>query len=493
MKSKSVDIPLTISILDRLNRGDYSDKPVTVSTLPTPEDRAIVDCSGEIRYSIKKNRAAAALGNLGLSIHPADFGSISGDELSFDSIGLENLGIRLAPLLSYGVLNGGSATSYADTLKNKALDPELFEYYGKVLSRYSGSLQNAAKGLTPAFVQPDQTPGPAFMELKMRALLLGGVSGGGLGDLAPYLPMYQMTSMSNNDSIAAAYAEYRNSPLIAGLNGGGRGDVTAVETAIQPLITAYEKMESEWAIFSKAFGREKSVLPLPGGHGQCFITLKPVFEHLHGMGKRFVLLGNVDNIGNMPKPAHLAIMALSGAPAGFEFSYRTPVDIKGGVLVRDKTGRLTCADIGPAIDTDEVLKAEKEGAKVLFNCATGLFSLDFLMENIDRIVSSIPLRVSKQEKDAGAYHQAEQITWEIISLLDNPLIFGVKKSERFLAAKLFTENLLTSGIGLDDPQFPAGPELKETARVLHEGQEKLLESVYGLELRGNRWVPKNKK
>ena len=496
MKSKNVDIDLALSIIDRLNRNEYSDEPVSVGSIPTPEDSAIVDCSGEISFSVKKSRAIAVLRNLGVAINPADFGHIAGKELFFDNNGLKNLGIQLATLLSYGVLNGGSATSYADTVKNRAFSPALYDFYQELFNNFSDSLVGMPKGLTPAFIQPDGTAGPAFMELKMRGLLSGGLREperaklSGLKHLVPYLPIFQMTSMSNDSQIASAYLKYRDSTLLAGLNGTGTGDVTVAETAVQPLITAYRKSEEGWAVFSDAFGEQHSVLPLPGGHGQCFVTLKPIFERLRAAGKRFVLLGNVDNLGNMPKPEHLAVMALSGTPAGFEFAYRTPVDVKGGVLVRDQAGKLTCADIGPAIRQEDVLEAEKQGAKILFNCATGFFSLDYLMDNIDRITSSIPLRVSKQEKDAGIYHQAEQITWEVISLLDDPVIFGVRKNERFLAAKLFIENLLTSGIGLDDSEMPAQPEITETARLLNDGLKVLLDSTYGLQLQENRWVPK---
>lgn len=494
MKSKNVDVSLTFSILDRLNRGTYSSEPVTVGTLPQPDDPAIVDCAGSLSFTISKSSATRALRSYGSTVDLTAFGSVSGNDLVFDQPGLRKLGSALAPLLSYGVLNGGSATSYADITKNREFDPDLFAYYAQVFDAFSDSLRGMPKGLTPAYVQLDKTPGPTFMELKMRGLIVSGRSAipavAPDSELEPYLPAYQMTSMSNNDLIQNAYAGYRDSPLLAGLDAGGARDVTQVETAIQPLITAFDRIENRWSIFSGSHGKKNAILPLPGGHGQCFVTLKPVFERLRSMGKRFVLLGNVDNLGNMPKPEHLAILALSGSPAGFEFAYRTPVDTKGGVLVRDKSGRLTCADIGPAIRKEEVLDAEKKGAKILFNCATGLFSLDFLAENVDRIIDSIPLRVSKQNKDAGSYYQAEQITWEVISLIDNPLIFGVKKYERFLAAKLFIENLLTSGLGLDDPGFPAGPELKKTALLLNGGLTDLLRSVYAMDFNAGRWDPR---
>ncbi len=491
MESKHVDVELTHAILERMNRGDYSSEPATVSSLPQPDDPAIVDCSSALSFTVSQAQANEAFKRLGIGIDPADYAARSGSSLHFDGTALRKLGLALSPLLSYGVLNGGSATSYADTRRNRGFDPELFAYYARIFDSFSEKLRGMPKGLTPAFIQPDGGAGPTFMELKMRGLLAGGRGAPAEieGSAVPYLPAYQMTSAGNNDTIAQAYNAYRNSPLIAPLNGEGHGDVTRVKTAVQPLITAYTKVGDEWGVFSNAFGEESSVLPLPGGHGQCFVTLKPVFEALRNIGKRFVVLGNVDNLGNMPKPEFLAMLVLSGAPAGFEFAYRTPVDVKGGVLVRDDTGNLTCADIGPAIRQEDVLEAERQGAKILFNCATGLFSLDYLAEHIDRIIDSIPLRVSKQEKDAGTYYQAEQITWEVISLIENPLIFGVKKNERFLAAKLFIENLLTSGIGIDDPYFPARGELKETAIQLHNGLKSLLGSTFRMVREQGLWRP----
>ena len=43
------------------------------------------------------------------------------------------------------------------------------------------------------------------------------------------------------------------------------------------------------------------------------------------------------------------------------------MDVKGGILVSDRSGRLTCADIGPAISFADVLDFEAAGKPVLFN------------------------------------------------------------------------------------------------------------------------------
>ncbi|MBN2340401.1 MAG: UTP--glucose-1-phosphate uridylyltransferase, partial [Deltaproteobacteria bacterium] len=210
--------------------------------------------------------------------------------------------------------------------------------------------------------------------------------------------------------------------------------------------------------------------------------------------KRFVYLGNVDNLGATVHPVCLSLMALQGNEAGFDFSFRTPVDVKGGVLVVDNHDKLNCADMGVAISKEDVLAREAKGDRILFNCATGLFSLDYLVKNIDDIVNNLPMRISDQDKDAGKYSQAEQVTWEVIALLDNPVIFGVDKYSRFLAAKLLLEGLMTSGIGLDHPDFPTdkdeAKDLKRIARKLNAGLTALLEGAYGMKYTGERWIPK---
>ena len=55
------------------------------------------------------------------------------------------------------------------------------------------------------------------------------------------------------------------------------------------------------------------------------------------------------------------------------------------------------------------------------------------------------MRFTDQDKDAGRYSQAEQVTWEVAGILPAFLSFAVDKYDRFIAAKLFAETLLTSG------------------------------------------------
>jgi len=142
-----------------------------------------------------------------------------------------------------------------------------------------------------------------------------------------------------------------------------------------------------------------------------------------------------------------------------------------------------------AIGIEEVLNLERVGDTILFNCATGLFDLDYFVPRLSELSAALPVRFSDQDKDAGMYSQAEQITWEITSLLPSFLAFVVEKNERFLAAKLLVETLLTSGIGLEGSALPKG--LASTATGLNMGLGKLLGSSYGLSLEAGRWVPRD--
>jgi len=149
--------------------------------------------------------------------------------------------------------------------------------------------------------------------------------------------------------------------------------------------------------------------------------------------------------------------------------------------VTDVAGKITCADIGPSIGFDDVLAFEASGKPVLFNCAIGLFDLGKLIERLDELPYKLPLRITDQDKDVGRYAQAEQITWEIIGLLDDPLFLAVEKPRRFIAAKMLMETILTSL----PPEDGKGAGL--VAEELHRGLVALLTSEYGLVLEDGRW------
>ena len=512
MERKGIDIPLSLEILDDYNAGRYDGvKPVRAAGIPAIDGRKVVDlrpsrAPGAALLSVNAGEARSRLAALGIAFPDAalrnDGGSPNGgaSRAIFRASDLKKIGDALLPKTAYGVLNGGSATSYADRKKNLAFGPEAFEAVAPAFAEMAELCRDRPKGVTPAYVNPDGSAGASFLELKMRARLLraresglahgGAVKAGGAAAGHEFLPLFQMSSIGTDAALAAHYAAAGSSPYLAALAAELGMEPAPWRTGVQPLIAAYSHSAEgrPKRIFDAAFGAKDSSLALPGGHGQCFRVLADVLSRLREEGIRYACLGNVDNLGYTPDPVELAIIALTGQPAAFDFAARTPMDVKGGILVESESGGLTVADIGPAIGFDQVLDLERKGFTILFNCASGIFDLDYLVPRIADLGRRLPVRFSDQDKDSGRYSQAEQVTWEITGILPSFLAFAVGKTERFLAAKLLLDTLLTSGVGLGDPRLPAG--VRETAEGLHAGLAAMLRNVYGLECEKGRWTPR---
>ena len=514
MESKNINVELSLAILAAFNRGEFDHfEPVRVQEMPDVDGSTVIDFTENPTITLGADTARRRLADI-LPQQVLDrleelAARTAGGELTFDHDALETVGLLLMPRVAYGVLNGGSATSYADTTKNSSFSEELFELMGETFERLADLSRGSAKGATPAFVQPDGTFGPSFLQLKMRNLLITALRSrtmleefapGSTSELPePLLPLFQMTSIHTDEQLASSYLEYRDAAPLADLISTTGLDPTEAESSMQPLISAYTHSDQgrPKRVFTRAWGQERETLPLPGGHGQNFSVLEHIYRKLYESGKRFVYLGNVDNLGFLPDPAEVAYLALSGKQAGFDFAYKTAVDVKGGILVKDQSGHLNCADIGPAVSKEDVAAAEDAGKPILFNAATGLFNLDYLVPNLDRIIKELPTRFTDQDKDAGRYSQAEQVTWEVLGMLEDFLVFSISKWDRLLAAKLLSETLMTSGIKLDDPAYPTSDDptqdLKSTAQKLHEGLVKKLHSDYGMRRRGGdeggRWEP----
>jgi UTP--glucose-1-phosphate uridylyltransferase len=488
MLAKGIDLDATLEILAELNAGTWEGAgSVEAIGVPPVDGNTIVPLSPSMSYELPAAAAAARLGALGIDI-PSGAGR-QGSKVRFDHETLVDLGEQLYGVCAWGVLNGGSATSYADRKKNAALGPGTFEALRPGFDLLAPLCEGKPKGITPAYINPDGSPGESFLVLKMRAALRCAsryVERFGHGTRPP-LPFFQMSSKGTDAALAEAYQAYASHPWLARLIAGTGSDPTRPRSAVQTMLAAFSHSSegSPRRIYDRAWGKPDSTLALPGGHGQSYRILGEVYRSLLADGYRYAYLGNVDNIGYFPDPAELAVMALSGAEAAFEFSYRTPVDVKGGILVATSKGRMTVAELGQAISFDEAARLEAGGQQILFNCATGLFDLAALVPALDRIARSLPVRISDQDKDAGKYSQAEQSTWEVVGLLDSPLGFAVEKKERFLAAKLLAETVMASG-AIDTRAFPE--DLKTTALTLSSGLAATLEGPCGLKLRDGRWI-----
>lgn len=491
METKGIDVDLTLSILKDFNEGFYdSVQPVKAQGVPAVDNRTVIALDKGLSYDLPSAEARRRLGDLNLPLPAAALDE--GDRLRFPQAALAELGERLFPRTAYGILNGGSATSYADRKKNQAFGAEVFSALEGSFEELAPLCEGRPKGITPAYINPDGSPGASFLQLKLRARLLAALAyRRTYGDSErPILPLFQMTSLGTDAELSRAYEVYEEEEILRPLAESLGSPASSFLTGVQPMIGAYSHSEAgrPKTVFDRAYGKPDSSLPLPGGHGQCFRVLAPALRKLRDSGVGYAYLGNVDNLGYLPDPVEIGLLVLSGQPAAFDFSVRTPVDVKGGILVETSDGRRLVADIGPAIAFAELQGLEEGGATILFNCATGLFDLEWLVPRLDEVARALPVRFTDQDKDAGRYSQAEQVTWEVTGLLPSFLAFAVNKYDRFIAAKMLAETLLTSGVGADDPRLPA--DLAATSSLLRAGLEWKLAGPYGMELWDGRWTPR---
>lgn len=493
---QNVDKDLTEKILNIINSPEFKNiSPLKVNGIPSFGNKKIIDVSKSFQWHGNYEKAALNIEKLSGSreiIAPHKKKTEKDGTITLNREELEAIGLSLFPLTALGILNGGSATSYMDTLKNSTLNKPLFDSSKKLFYSLSEKYKNLPKGLIPAYINQDSSEGYSFCQLKMRSILLKTKQYiNSFGKINFGNQLFQMTSCNNNSVIEKGFKSFAESPILRNLIEETGSDPTTPLTGIQPLITAFthSSYSEKRQVFASAWGKEGQILPLPGGHGQNFFVLKEIYKKLYNEGKRFVYLGNVDNLGFNIDLAEVAFLALSGSQAAFDFAFKTPVDVKGGILVYDDKERLNCGEIGLAISKNYVNQAEKKGKPILFNCATGLINLEYLVKSIDQIIENLPVRLSDQEKDIGKYSQAEQTTWEIIGLLDDIIIFGVDKYKRFLASKLLMENLLISRTEHINSYFIENPSdpMNEISKEMNKGLHYILEKEMKLSNFGGKW------
>jgi hypothetical protein len=498
LERAGIDVESTKILLDLANGpGAAPAKAESELTIEGPGSPGVLTEAEAGAFHADAAAIRARLAELGLE-PPLGLPARGPAQLSKEA--LHDLGVRLYARTAFGVLNGGSATSYGDAKRNDSMSPELFSLFRPDFEEKARSVRGQPKGLAPAFFNPDGSPGPSFLEMKFRGIAerVAEFESSGCKSPRPPLPFFQMTSQANDAELREAAAQLADS-VASGR--AARSKPIPVMTGTQRMVAALTHRDEGLPrrVFDRAYGKEGCVLPLPGGHGQSFSALEPVYRGLLDQGYRYAYVGNVDNLGYTVSPASLARFALSGAEAAFEFSLKTPLDVKGGILVRRPDGRLSCADIGQAIASAEVAAFEARGGTALFNCATGLFDLSALVPALARIQRSLPIRISEQDKDIGRYAQAEQNLWESMPLFERVVAFAVDKHRRFLPAKMLIDTLVTSGARLGEIEACAsgGGELAArlgpyaaAARRLHAGLNRALREEYGMVLRGGRWIPR---
>lgn len=486
LEDSGADIPKILQFLNDLESKKFTPAVIPENcTVPDLSHPSIIDRRKYPLVSLAKLSLEKLLEELNLDVSVEEISQPAGCSVVY--LGYEELkrfGIMLYEKTAYGILNGGSATSYADYKKNEIYCSSYFNKHLKKIEEMAELCKGKPKGITPAYLCENGTPGESFMLLKFRMLLLKKQEYFNLMGKLPetLLPAFQMTSVQTHDALLSEYKEYEKNPLLTLISSKIGAKPIDIVTGMQPLMAALTPASDGLPrrVFDKAYGEENRGIPLPGGHGQNFAVLKDIYQDLYDKGIRYFWLGNVDNIGYTVDPISLALFALSGRDGAFETSVKTPLDTKGGILIQQPSGHLNCADIGSGITKSQVDDFEVQGKTLLFNCGLGLFNLKKLLPRLDSIPYELPLRITEQDKDAGRYAQAEQNTWEIIGLLQRPLFFAVEKRRRFVAAKLLLETMLSSTSKEELEASGVQGKLLEAATTVGSGLIELLSSEYGL-------------
>ncbi len=471
LQAHNIDSEMSYAMLGRLNSAPPTGQS-EAKRLPSSDHPQLVDIRREPFLSLPAVQLRHRLEQLlPQSVVERYWQKLSphATTLTLNSEALRQLGYLLYPLVAFGILNGGSASSYADRTKNRRLSPSLFDILEPQFREAAATATGHPKAICAALVGHHGRRGDSFLLMKMRHLLVElkrSLQYGAHYSAAPTIPLFQMSSDFTDQAVRQAMERYFGDAALQPLLQERLELRWKDLIAIQRLVAAVDQDEQgHWNIF---FNREGLPRALPGGHGQSFAILAPLYRQLQQEGYRFALLGNIDNLGYSINPIGLALCALHDAPAAFEFCPRSPLDIKGGVLCQDNRSCLSNAEIGIDITLEELQKQEQQGGVALFNCAIGLFNLDQLVPRLNHIIEMLPYRLNAQHNDFGHYWQVEQISWEVIGMLENPLILQVEKGQRFLAAKMLLETLLVSGFGtnLSDPLAKVGETLHQNARTV---------------------------
>jgi hypothetical protein len=173
MERKNIDIPLSLKVLEELNRSlSAGDKSPGIRALPPLDDPRIVRLENSNRDEgkplvfVEPVAAEARLARYGLELPKGSFGgnrvAVRKNSPPFLRSQLSAIGKALLPYTAYGVLTGGSATSYADEKKNLSLGSEVFQTCGISSSAWlpcAGAAPRAARRLLSI---PMGAPAPLF-------------------------------------------------------------------------------------------------------------------------------------------------------------------------------------------------------------------------------------------------------------------------------------------------------------------------------------------
>ena len=213
-----IDKDFSRRMLDELNMHRLELLNVSIKSFPDKRHKSIFNLSGDIiklkfEKRLVENNLKKYIDNFSefLRSEEEDFYIFTGDEL-------ERLGLALYPYLSFGILNGGSATSYVDILKNSDFNEELYLLYESKILEAKEAFKDLPKGITPAYINKNGSYGFSFLALKIRHLLMLSKRYMDLYGVSVKPSMFQMTSFKTNTFISKFLNDIFDEDLIKNFN-----------------------------------------------------------------------------------------------------------------------------------------------------------------------------------------------------------------------------------------------------------------------------------
>ncbi|MDR1513058.1 MAG: UTP--glucose-1-phosphate uridylyltransferase [Propionibacteriaceae bacterium] len=357
-------------------------------------------------------------------------------------------------------------------------DADLEAFARTAVIRLNGGL-GTSMGLDKAKTLLPVRDGLTFLDLIVRQVLAARAAHG------VTLPLLFLHSFSTRADCLAALASYEDLP-VAGL------PLDMVQSQ-EPKLLQADLSPAEWPANPRLEW-------CPPGHGDLYPTLleSGVLDQLIAAGYLYASVSNSDNLGCTPNPGLAGWFARSGAPHAAEITLRTPMDLKGGHIVRRRSdGRLILRET--AQTAPDEMRFFTDAARHPYTHTNNLWlNLAAVRAKLAETggVLGLPLirnakTVDPADKTSPAVFQLESAMGAAIEVFDSATVVAVGR-ERFLPVKTTNElTLLRSDLydwGSDwapRPTVQPAPvvTLADAYKLIHDYEARL---PHGLGLRQAR-------
>ena len=347
----------------------------------------------------------------------------------------------------------GNLPAFTEKMQNEGLQPLVIDtfayYYNQVLNGETGLVYDRQiQPVAPHEIE-DFDNLKAYTAAGQRALdqSVRIVLNGGLGTTMGLTGPKSLIEAKNEKSfleLILKQAEHSGVQL-ALMNSFNTHDATlAALTKLKPIRTPLQFIQHKFPKIqqpdlSPASWPENPVLEWnPPGHGDVFTALNTsgMLQRLLKNGIQYAFIHNLDNLGARMETSLLGYFAEHQFPFMMEVAEKTPADIKGGHLARQKNGRLILREAAQC-PQDEIAAFQDITRYRFFNTNNiwiNLNALNTLFKKDHTIHLTMilnPKTVDPRNENSPAVIQIETAMGAAISLFDGTAAVKVPRSRFF--------------------------------------------------------------